>query len=95
MQINIEFCTYFGSQCAILKSKLNLVTNISLSNLTSWTLGGGSAIATPIKPITDDVLEDPDDSPDADEWCWVDEVVDEEDWLWELPEEFDFPFELS
>ena len=42
--------TYFGSQCAILKSKFNLVTNISDSSRTSWTEGGGNAIANATRP---------------------------------------------
>ena len=46
--------THFGSQCNILKSKDNLVTNMSLSSLTSWTDGGGRAIARPMKPLTAD-----------------------------------------
>lgn len=45
------FCfTYFGSQWAILKSKLILVTNISHSSRISWTEGGGRAIAIPTMP---------------------------------------------
>ncbi len=46
--------SYFGSQCAILKSKVSLVTNMSLSSRTSCTLGGGSAMANPMKPMTND-----------------------------------------
>lgn len=42
---------YFGSQCAIRKSKLILVTNISASRRISCTLGGGKAIASPTIPI--------------------------------------------
>ena len=89
MQTNIEFYTYFGSQCAILKSKLNLVTNISLSNLTSWTLGGGRAMATPIKPITEDEPDVPEEAANPEEeWCWF-EDDDDDDWLCELFDELD------
>lgn len=42
--------THFGSQCAIRKSKLIRVTNISHSSLISWTDGGGRAIAKPTMP---------------------------------------------
>jgi hypothetical protein len=48
--------SYFGSQWAILKSNVNLVTNMSLSNLTSCTLGGGKAIANPMYPVTGGAL---------------------------------------
>lgn len=41
---------YLGSQCAILKSKLILVTNMSDSNLISWTEGGGNAMANATIP---------------------------------------------
>ena len=89
MHTNIEFQTYFGSQCAILKSKLNLVTNISLSNLTSWTLGGGRAMATPIKPITEDEPDVPEEAANPEEeWCWF-EDDDDDDWLCELFDELD------
>ena len=53
--------SYFGSQWAILKSNVSLVTNMSLSNLTSWTLGGGRAMASPMNPITIDGFFDFDD----------------------------------
>lgn len=43
--------TYFGSQCAIRKSKLIRVTNMSVSRRISCTLGGGSAMARPTMPI--------------------------------------------
>lgn len=43
--------THFGSQCAIRKSKLMRVTNMSVSRRISCTLGGGSAIANPTMPI--------------------------------------------
>lgn len=42
--------THFGSQCAIRKSKLMRVTNMSVSRRISCTLGGGSAIANPTMP---------------------------------------------
>jgi hypothetical protein len=48
---------YFGSQWAIVKAKVNLVTNMSFSSLTSCTLGGGKAIATPTYPITDGFID--------------------------------------
>lgn len=37
--------SHLGSQCAIRKSKLILVTNMSDSSLISWTDGGGNAMA--------------------------------------------------
>jgi len=43
--------THFGSQCAIRKSKLIRVTNMSVSRRISCTLGGGSAMASPTMPI--------------------------------------------
>lgn len=42
---------HLGSQCAIRKSKLIRVTNMSVSRRISCTLGGGSAIARPTMPI--------------------------------------------
>lgn len=46
----IQSNPYLGSQCAILRSKLILVTNISHSSRISWTDGGGNAIAMPTMP---------------------------------------------
>ena len=46
-----EVSTHLGSQWAIVKSKASRVTNMSVSSRTSWTLGGGRAIASPMKPI--------------------------------------------
>lgn len=46
--------SHFGSQWAILKSNPSLVTNMSDSSLTSWTEGGGRAMATPMNPMTDE-----------------------------------------
>lgn len=42
--------TYLGSQWAIVKSKLILVTNISHSSRISWIEGGGKATARPTIP---------------------------------------------
>lgn len=42
--------THLGSQCAIVKSKLIRVTNISDSRRISCTEGGGSAIANATIP---------------------------------------------
>lgn len=47
-----QVTTYLGSQCAILKSKVNLVTNMSDSSLTSLTEGGGRAMASATIPIS-------------------------------------------
>ena len=71
------------------------MTNISLSNLTSWTLGGGRAIATPINPITEDGPEEAEDDVSPDEWCWFEDPVEEDDWFWELLDELDLTFELQ
>ena len=66
------------------------MTNISLSNLTSWTLGGGRAIATPIKPITEDDPDVPEEAANPEEeWCWFEEDDAEDDWLCELFDELD------
>lgn len=48
----MTYITHLGSQCAIRKSKLILVTNMSASSLISCTLGGGKAIANPTMPIS-------------------------------------------
>ena len=61
--------SHFGSQWAILKSNPSLVTNMSDSSLTSWTEGGGRAMATPMNPMTD-------------EGEWPDPPVRWLKWLW-------------
>ena len=75
LRVSIKF-PYFGSQCAILKSNPRRVTNISDSSLTSWTDGGGSAMATPMKPITEEGDWLPPPPVRWLKWLWATEVLD-------------------
>lgn len=50
LNVRMVWNSYLGSQCAIRKSKLILVTNMSDSNLISWTDGGGNAMARATMP---------------------------------------------
>ena len=71
------------------------MTNISLSSLTSWTLGGGRAIATPINPITEEGFVTDDAEVNPVEWCWEDDVVVDDDWFWVEFDELDLHFAFA
>ena len=47
-----------------------------------------------MNPITEDEFNKPDEEVNPAEWCWFEEDVEEADWLWELFEELDLPFEF-